>query len=118
MSKHTPGPWIVCLSHGAARDFGRLYHVTTDPAAHTYQAYGCIADVSGPGELFGTTDPEAAEANARLIAAAPALLEALRECVQVYEAHRDAQPTGHLWPDPNHIFHARDAIEKATGKSA
>lgn len=52
---------------------------------------------------------------ARIIAAAPELLAALIETVQVYEQHRDGQPTGHLWPDPNHITHARAAIKKAKG---
>ena len=43
-------------------------------------------------------------------ATAMALLIALNECVSAYEQHRDNQPTGHLWPDPNHIFHARTAL--------
>lgn len=41
------------------------------------------------------------------------LVEALKECVEVYESKKNEQETGHLWPDPNHIFHAKAAIAKA-----
>lgn len=58
-----------------------------------------------------------AEANAYAISANRELLAALIECVRIYEVHRDAQPTGHLWPDPNYIFNARAAIAKATNQS-
>jgi hypothetical protein len=43
-------------------------------------------------------------------ATALVLLTALNECISAYEQHRDNQPTGHLWPDPNHIFHSRAAV--------
>ena len=48
-------------------------------------------------------------------ATALVLLAALHECISAYEQHRDNQPTGHLWPDPNHIFNSRAAV--ATTKS-
>ena len=51
MSKHTPGPW-------GNRKVFKLTAVTEAP-----------------------TDPKAHEANARLIAAAPDMLKALRECI-------------------------------------
>jgi len=47
---------------------------------------------------------------ATLIEAAPKLLASLQECIRAYEQHRDAQPTGHLWPSPNHIHNARRVI--------
>ncbi len=43
----------------------------------------------------------------------PDTLAALKMCIAAYEETRDAQPTGHLWPDPNHIYHSRAAIAKA-----
>ncbi len=52
--------------------------------------------------------PELIEHDAE--ATALALVIALNECVSAYEQHRDNQPTGHLWPDPNHIFNARAAL--------
>lgn len=56
--------------------------------------------------------------NDRLILSAPDLLEALIYCVKAYEETQDMQDHRHLWPEPNHIFHARSAIAKATGKPA
>ena len=52
MSKHTPGPW----------------HVLVRPQANTYEVFG--------GKLSSSIDARAA--NARLIAAAPDMLEALQ----------------------------------------
>jgi hypothetical protein len=103
MEAHTPGPWIitqpdagtldVCVeSAGVLSRIARLHVV-------------CLADEHGGSVV----------ANARLIAAAPELLAVLTECVVAYESHRDGQPTGHLWSDPNHIYHARAAIAKAKG---
>ena len=48
-------------------------------------------------------------------ATALARLTAINECASAYE-HRDNQPTGHLWPDPNHIFHARTALTAAKSR--
>lgn len=90
-NKHTPGPWQI----------GKGYRVI---GGNSQRVAVCDDNELTPGI-----------ANARLIAAAPELLSSLRECVYAYESHRDNQPTGHLWPDPNHIFHARAAVAKATG---
>jgi hypothetical protein len=70
MSKHTPGPWYV----GAQNDM--LYILDRKPAAsndypnHERKGLTCIARVYDP-----TLD--ASEANARLMAAAPEMFEAL-----------------------------------------
>jgi hypothetical protein len=56
------------------------------------------------------------EANARLIAAAPDLLEALKLCLPILETHEDTQLVGHegcLWP----VELARAAIAKAMGQA-
>ena len=58
MSKHTPGPWCV-VSEGMA-----------SPK---------VVDANGLGICHTTYAPTGAEANARLIAAAPLLYEALQE---------------------------------------
>lgn len=58
-------------------------------------------------------DPELMK-HLHLIVAAPAMLMALNDCIAAYEAHRDNQPTGNLWPDPNHIMWAKLAVQQAT----
>jgi hypothetical protein len=90
----TPGPWEI---------------------EHPYGEPGTY--ISGPlTELVARVYTN--DADARLIAQAPAMFAALCECITVYEQHRDAQPTGHLWPDPNHIYHARAAVTAATTQEA
>ena len=88
---HTPTPWI------------KSQNEITDVAGET------IATVSRRQDGY-------VQGNLALIAAAPELLAALRECITVYEVHRDAQPTGRSWPDPNYITHARTAIAQAIGE--
>ena len=76
--KHTPGPWVA----------------QTDPCH-----YDTLSDVvGGDGNLFVSVGGKASwqeqEANARLIAAAPELLEALvevGECVRTYETEYDGR---------------------------
>lgn len=92
--KHTPGPWVV------------------DPAVRQ----GFTVYAPKEGFIVGTQDEEGrygaieSEANARLIAAAPDLLEALKELV----AAADGVNAGPLtW-----LAKARAAIAKATGEKA
>lgn len=97
-TKHAPGPWT---SQGLAivasdRSFvGRLYPWCADPQ-----------------------DAECAKANARLISAAPELLEALEMAVQHYDEWASADLPDYLdearlpWLAP-----ARAAITKAKGES-
>lgn len=54
------------------------------------------------------------EANARLITAAPDLLEALKECLPYAEASVGIPET--LWPDDSCLLKARAAIAKAEGR--
>lgn len=99
MSKHTPGPWCQdkwgSLQTADGRDV-LLRGVTT---------LG-----SGSDERIAE-----AEANTRLISAAPELLEALRELLSVYEgtvrsAHCQVEA------DNETVDMARAAIAKATGQ--
>jgi len=76
MSEHTPGPWRYWI-YGAGTRIEVLtseseFHKAT-PIALTYR------DASELGFKF---TPPNAEANARLIAAAPELLDALKHAVQ------------------------------------
>ena len=73
-------------------------------------AGGIIGNAHGFGHGISV---EHIEAVARIMAAAPDLLAALEGCIQSYEEIRDAQPTGHLRPDPSHIHNARRAIHKS-----
>lgn len=99
-TKHTPGPWRVSTSNRyAVNDFGRGIATThgTDDANYS--------------EFFPST--EEAAANARLIAAAPELLEALNgfEPVDVVNFAR--------WMERYQVAmnNARAAIAKATGNT-
>jgi hypothetical protein len=72
--KHiTPGPW--CVESSLAGDNG----------FHAIRA-------AGSGDWIASTWAGPHEANARLIAAAPDLYEALRECVRVYSRVADESP--------------------------
>jgi hypothetical protein len=88
--KHTPGPWTFDKD-----DLGIWINSPAYPQP--------IAKM-GKSTVFPT------EANARLIAAAPDLLEALRFCVQ-----NDGGEC--LGDHPAKLAQARAAIRKATGES-
>lgn len=75
--KHTPGPWEA--------EFGVAYNVR---APHG----GIIAQISRQRGRFaaqGYIDSEESAANARLIAAAPDLLEACEKTLEMIDAHRE-----------------------------
>jgi len=89
MSKHTPGPWSVQYETDiAAREDG----VGPVDVAHVYMR----------------TAPGRTEANARLLAAAPELLEALKSMCEGFKPLKDA--------DFPALAKARAAIAKAEGK--
>lgn len=102
MSKHTPGIWM----HGHSTEFGTfnagiVYAPNGDGVA---QIYGLPTN----GELEALSHVKYGEyvSNARLIAAAPELLEALIECIECEFAVTDRAA----------ITKARAAIAKATGE--
>lgn len=102
MSEHTKGPWEV-----ARTDAGII--VRTESAKKTRFGASRYAAIGG----FDRSDPEQlaeALANARLIAAAPELLEALIELADEVADRFDLDS-----PSTNpSIKHARAAIAKAT----
>ena len=75
MSKHTPGPWSV--SYGTD-----ISGIENDTEA------GCVGQVDVAHVYLRTVDGRT-EANARLIAAAPELLEAARLVIAWYESEDD-----------------------------
>jgi hypothetical protein len=94
VASFTPGPWRVAPSHQYA-DSGSL---NVDTADNGQTSYICCAGLRGDEE---------AEANARLIAAAPEMLAALHNMLEVYWG--DGQE-----PAPDCIARAQAAIAKAT----
>lgn len=109
MSEYTPGPWFV-TEDGTMT--GHHFVVTTDEHSDDFTEREDVAEISlpswtKPNGLRGKKDQRhraEAEANARLIAAAPDLLEALKAVVAV--AGRGTVE----------FDRARAAIAKAEGK--
>ena len=94
-AKFTPGPWSI------RTEFGKLCIRPGDYNAKGYSSgYAPIAKVAGDKRINND------EANARLIAAAPDLLQALQLLLIVVDAPDD---------DPD-IVRAKNAVAKATGE--
>jgi hypothetical protein len=79
MSKHTPGPWEAIHTTSAGWNVRRR---------HERPSYTGLAPVCSMAwwqfDIPGIIDEEISAANARLIAAAPELLEALRSVLKYY----------------------------------
>jgi len=102
MSAHTPGPWVLEKRIGSnERDCG--WDVLPTRAADDFKYRGAVCQVTDAEHIDGITRVER-DANARLIAAAPDLLEALQELM--YARTDKAEEM------------ARDAIFRATGSAA
>ena len=96
MSKHTKGPWIICYDGNIDSKSGRSICAM---GFSTYKEYN---------------DQPEMKANARLIAAAPELLEACKEQMRVIETM--GNKTG-CWPiNDDNLQMAKAAIAKAEGK--
>lgn len=68
VEQFTPGPWFFCAAGPVIRGYGQSFAVAEQGKPNLIA--GCFGDVQG--------GPERAEANARLIAAAPAMYAALQ----------------------------------------
>lgn len=110
--KHTPGPWFVFedfdpedFDDDSEADFGRECTIAQ-------RREGCVT--SGVVVTGVDYETERHRANARLIAAAPDLLEALRELLPLFDmvTGLDDQGSNALGQAENLI---RAAIAKATG---
>ena len=99
-TKHTPGPWFAdkLEDRNAYNIFMPGYSSAGASVHFCANATGCMGG-------------EEVQANARLIAAAPELLEALRAIVNLWDHHASAHGDGIIYP-----LHqaARAAIAKAT----
>lgn len=112
---HTPGPWTFCATCGVERDDARAVPFTVR-AALGCTPYGLMGDYRGDivaaVEQNGA-DPLAgmAEANARLIAAAPELLAALKALTQ------DMRFSLHIGGNPNAINALVKQVDAAIAKA-
>lgn len=96
-TQHTPGPWAIC-------PHGRLTPGATVPIHSAPDAEGFRFTVA----LVRTIGPEG-DADARLITAAPELLDALQSIL-------DIEPSGLSNEERQLYALARAAIAKATGQ--
>jgi hypothetical protein len=94
-TKHTPGPW----------EANQWYDEETGVSGWSFSAGGYLLPLSA----LETDDPEEAEANARLIAAAPELLKALIALHAVARVPMDE--------DYAAVTNAAEVIARATGAS-
>jgi len=104
-AQHTPGPWVAQWSTRGEDMIKRGWHVFNEDHVDDE---GCVCALDDDYDGNART-----EANARLIAAAPAMLMALRELAEwdgpQYAAHRALQAFQRQ---------ARAAIAQATGQNA
>lgn len=101
-AKHTPGPWRV-LPAESDKDYLRVRGTQLGcryKIANIHQVR-----IDGMSDSFRQHDDAESKANARLIAAAPELLDALTECLECEFAVSEKAA----------IAQARAAIAKATG---
>lgn len=104
---HTVGRWRIENLHGVAENYGRFNAVSADPVdAGSDVPRQRIAEVSGLGRAETL-------ANARLIAAAPAMLAALQRLAHVAGGWVEHNPRK-LANIPPAIEQARAAISAAT----
>jgi hypothetical protein len=93
-TKHTPGPWLISERVKTARLDNALM---VRPADHHNYEYGATAIIA------------TSEADARLVAAAPELLESLQQLIEWFDS--DSKE-----PIEAPLDVARAAISKATGE--
>lgn len=104
MSKHTPGPWIARTPKGS-------WPMVFGPAAAIAKT-----DCSINGGDW-VEDLDIAEANARLIASAPELLEALEDLLYVDKKVMESCNLDHGPGDRERVERAIAAIRKAKGEA-
>lgn len=111
-ANHTPGPWVANTA-GSAKA-GQSFKITEIYvyAPDTQDDTAICADVIDP------VTQKPSEANARLISAAPDLLEAAKLCLSIAESWIDQEYGGERFHNAHKVLDpARAAIEKATGGS-
>jgi len=105
-AQHTPGPWKPAMQHSQQL-------VTIPDKTHGWR---CLVVETSNGDIiaraYGAT-PEIAEANARLIAAAPELLDALENLANAICKNTNGMPD---WLS-RALDDANEAMRKARGQS-
>jgi hypothetical protein len=101
MTTHTPGPWAI-TPHAENGESWRTFYVGPTTGGH-------VAVVSSSNCNHPADE---ADANARLCAAAPAILDAARACLVDLDHYASTHGPG---PDRRRDA-LRDAIEQATGQ--
>ena len=104
MSKHTPGPWLIAESVVSRHAITNMRRIRSKNEG---LEHGAVCDV------YGIQDGSEASANARLIAAAPDLLEALQGMIEVVSNTEYGEIDRKLA-----VKDARASIAKATGGAA
>lgn len=105
MTKHTPGPWGGEQRHPEWPDVTVAYVTAASPNGYNIEV----------AALFGGSDPNErleVEANARLMAAAPELLEALKYALPMVEKWTHTQGDIATWRE-SVLAPIRAAIAKA-----
>jgi hypothetical protein len=114
-AKHTPGPWNVDIVVRPDWDSDPLGQYEVQPAAEKLTVrYWDAADESPELDAVHAEN----QANARLIAAAPELLQALTEIVAEWDRTCEEYTAEHpmcFLRDTAGMLWARDAIAKAEG---
>lgn len=106
MSKHTPGPWAALITKPKKRK-------QPSPGTVLVAAGGSLAiDCTSSGDTF-----EEGEANARLIAAAPEMLEALKMAAWLIHDEIGLSGARMDHEDTKTLDAIRSAIAKAEGRS-
>ena len=109
MNKHTPGPWI-------ARNLSKGIWTVEAGSPHVHGKIQEVCRIAGPW------NPENYRRNARLIASAPELLEALEallvDAVEIQSLRQSIyQRNGTPFTPSAKIDQARSAIAKAKGEA-
>lgn len=106
MSKHTKGPWVVDGSNGA-----QAFIRPANNADEFVGADHANRQIFAPLAMVALTGSDFSDANALLVAAAPEMLEALKQLTEM-AARYVSGTEGHYYK----ITQARAAIAKAEGK--
>lgn len=127
MSKHTPGPWIVLEQLHPYKDGSKshvergIYTQQIDPQLKDHWPVVCLSVGIGMDGEKAVSFVRIEDANARLIAAAPELLKALKECRNAIQGGQvtpgyDSNGQGYQqWFGQAFIEHLGEIIAKATG---
>ena len=120
-AKYTPGPWSVFIDDSGGQWTGWPLSITSDADVNDNGDGKLVVRTGGQWPYawdYGTSQREAV-ANARLIASAPDLLEALTALYASYKALADSGDAGN-WrlEDTNEGQQTLAAIARATGEAS